>query len=84
MCHGNGIHGARAGATDAFKTKPAILQQGIEDAPGERPMRATALERQVDKLRVRRGGGLGGFGSAHAFTFTDFQALIVAKCAMCQ
>jgi hypothetical protein len=46
---GHGIHRAGAGSADAFQLHPAVLQQRVQHAPGERTMRATALQGQIDR-----------------------------------
>jgi hypothetical protein len=56
-----GIHGAcrRAGNTVDFK--PRLFEQTIEDTPGERPMRASALQRKIDKHGIACDGGFTRF-----------------------
>src|SRR5262249_40485175 len=41
---------SRRGAGDAFDLDPAVVEQLIEHAPGERAMRTAALQRQIDRL----------------------------------
>ena len=44
-----GIHRTRRRAGNAIDSKPRLLEQTIEHAPSKCPMRATALQRKVDK-----------------------------------
>jgi hypothetical protein len=44
-----GIHRARRRAGNAIDSKPRLLEQTIEHAPRECPMRASALQRKIDK-----------------------------------
>jgi hypothetical protein len=44
----DGVHGAGAGAADAIEAEIAVLQQGIEHAPGKGAVRAAALQGQAD------------------------------------
>ena len=44
----HGIHGTSAGAADAFKHQTIMFQQRIQHAPGQRAMRAAALQGQID------------------------------------
>jgi hypothetical protein len=44
-----GIHRPRRCAGNALDSKPRLLEQTIEHAPSKCPMRATALQRKVDK-----------------------------------
>ena len=46
--HGDGVHGAGTGAADAIEAEIAVLQQGIEHAPGKGAVRAAALQGQAD------------------------------------
>src|SRR4029079_11070954 len=48
------IHGAGAGAGHRWHVDADILQQPVEHAPGESPMRAAALQRDVDLLGFLR------------------------------
>ena len=41
--HDRCVHRAGAGCHDAFERKVRLVEQPIEDAPGEGAMRATAL-----------------------------------------
>src|SRR5262249_10494144 len=41
---------SRRRAGDAFDLDAAVVEQLIEHAPGERAMRAAALQRQIDRL----------------------------------
>src|SRR5918996_1713537 len=43
-----GIHRAGAGAADRLDLHPSLLEEVIEDAPGECAVRATALQGEVD------------------------------------
>ena len=52
-CH-NRIDSAGAGAAYAFDPEPIILENPVENAPGERAMRPAALKREVDRLDVMR------------------------------
>ena len=56
-----GVHraGRRAGNTVDFK--PGLFEQTIENAPGERPMRASALQRKIDKHGTAFDDGLSRF-----------------------
>jgi hypothetical protein len=45
----HGIHGACAGAADAFDVNAAVFQQRVQHALGEGAVRATALQRQIDQ-----------------------------------
>jgi hypothetical protein len=44
-----GIHRPRRCAGNAADSKPPLFEQTIEHAPSKCPMRATALQRKVDK-----------------------------------
>ena len=48
----HGVHGARRRSRDAVDAEPRLLQQPIEDAPGEGAVRASALERQINEDRA--------------------------------
>ncbi len=54
--HG-GVHGTGAGAADLGDLQPVVLQEPVQNAPGQRPVRPTALKRQIDLLS--------GIGAAH-------------------
>ena len=53
-----GIHRARRRAGNAIDSKPLLLEQTIEHAPRECPMRASALQRKIDKDRISSDGGV--------------------------
>jgi hypothetical protein len=44
------VHGAGAGAADGFNAKPLVLEKLVEHPPGERAMRAAALQGEFDRL----------------------------------
>src|SRR5215831_884044 len=44
------VHRSRRRAGDTFDLDPAVLEQLIEHPPGERAVRAAALEREIDRL----------------------------------
>jgi len=46
-----GIHRARRGPGDPLDAQPRLLEQAVEHAPGERAVRAAALQREVDENR---------------------------------
>ena len=52
MCHGNGIHGTRAGAANALKLNASVGEQGVQYAPREGAMGAATLQCQVDPGRL--------------------------------
>ena len=56
-----GIHRARRRAGNAIDSKPRLLEQTIEHAPRECPMRASALQRKIDKDWIASDGGLSCF-----------------------
>ncbi len=56
-----GIHGACRRAGNAVDSKPGLFQQTIEHAPGERPMRASALQGEIDKDGIALDGRIGRF-----------------------
>jgi len=43
------IHRAGRRAGNAIDSKPRLLEQTIEHAPGKCPVRASALQREIDK-----------------------------------
>src|SRR4051794_22364187 len=45
-----GVERAGAGAADALDPQPLLLQQTVEDAPGEGAVAAAALQSEVDRL----------------------------------
>ena len=49
--HG-GVHRAGGRAGDRLDLQPRLFEQPVEHAPGERAMRAAALQREVDEDRV--------------------------------
>jgi hypothetical protein len=49
--HHGSIHGAGRCARYCFDYKPALLEQAVKHTPGERAVRTTTLQRQVDELR---------------------------------
>jgi hypothetical protein len=53
-----GIHRARRRAGNAIDSKPRLLEQTIEHAPRECPMRASTLQRKIDKYWIASDGGL--------------------------
>jgi hypothetical protein len=55
------VHRAGRRAGNAVDSKPGLLQQTIEDAPGKRPMRAFPLQPKIDKHGIACDGGLGRF-----------------------
>src|ERR1700731_2340133 len=46
----DGVDGASRCAGDPVDLQPAVLEQSIEHAPGERAMGTAALEREIDAL----------------------------------
>ena len=52
------VHGAGRGAGDAVDPQPWLLEQPIQHAPGERAMRAAALQRQIHQNRIACHAGL--------------------------
>ena len=52
-----GIHRPRRCAGNAVDSKPPLLEQTIEHAPSKCPMRATALQRKIDKDGIASDGG---------------------------
>jgi hypothetical protein len=54
--HGR-VHRAGRGSGNAGNLKPWLFKQPVENAPRERAVRASALERQIDQhgASVRRG-----------------------------
>ena len=42
---------------DAVERDALLLEQAIQDAPGEGAMRASALEREVEQFEVERAAG---------------------------
>ena len=56
-----GIHRARRRAGNAIDSEPRLLEQTIEHAPCECPMRASALQRKIDKDWIASDGGLTWF-----------------------
>jgi hypothetical protein len=55
--HHRRVHRAGRRAGDAVDLQPRLLDQPVEHAPGERPVRAAALQGQVDQQRFGGGGG---------------------------
>src|SRR5271166_275688 len=53
-----GIHRAGRRARNAVDSEPGLLEQTIEHAPGECPVRASALQREIDKDEIARDSGL--------------------------
>jgi hypothetical protein len=51
-----GIHRPRRRAGNAIDSKPRLLEQTIKHAPSKCPMRATALQRKVDKDGIASDG----------------------------
>jgi len=45
------IHRPRRGAGDTIDAQPGFLKQAVEHAPGERAMRAAALQREIHEKR---------------------------------
>src|SRR4029077_16847915 len=56
-----GIHRAGRRARKAVDSKPRLLEQTIKHAPRECPMRASALQRTIDKDGIVCDCGLGWF-----------------------
>ncbi len=56
-----GVHRARRRAGNTVDFKPWLFEQTIENAPGERPMRASALQRKIDKHGIACDGGFSRF-----------------------
>ncbi len=52
----HGVQGAGTGAAEPFDDDALILEQPVEHAPGERAMRAAALQREIDAARAGTGG----------------------------
>ena len=48
------VHGAGAGAGYRLDVEPPVLEQPVEHAPGERAVRAAALQRDIDGFLGRR------------------------------
>ena len=46
------VHGARRCAGNCLDLEPRLLKQSVEHAPGERAMRAPALQGEIDENRV--------------------------------
>src|SRR5262245_31610668 len=44
----SGVHRARAGRADALEPDARVLENAVEHAPGERAVRAAALQCEVD------------------------------------
>src|SRR5262249_429546 len=56
----HGVHGSGGCSGNSADREPPVLEQIIEHAPGERAVRAAALQREIDALRV--GGRTGEYG----------------------
>ena len=60
-----GVHRARGCPGDAVDLEPGLFQQTIEHAPGERAMRAAALQREIDEDGLRAIGLFASVGISH-------------------
>src|SRR5690606_4580714 len=57
--HDARVHGAGARARDRLDGEAAVLEQGVDDAPGEGAVRAAALQGEADALLGLRAGDAG-------------------------
>src|SRR5215475_7621559 len=58
----DGIHGAGAGTADGDVVQTALVEQTIENAPGEGTVRTAALQCQIDRYHVHHASSLGQSG----------------------
>src|SRR5262249_27836240 len=58
----DGIDGAGAGTADGDVVQTALVEQTIEDAPGEGTVRTAALQCQIDRYHVHHASSLGQSG----------------------
>lgn len=49
----DGVHGAGTRRADAVDREPRLLQEPVQDAPGEGAMGTPALQRKIGNSRLR-------------------------------
>ena len=57
MRKNDGVHRAGAGRTNPVYVKPGLLEQTLQNPPGERAMGAAALQREICNLLFSHPGG---------------------------